>query len=65
MEELIFTNPQNLVDKIEEIIIFDGQMQYPDFSENEAKLEKVYQTRIREMFGADLPNVVKERIEKE
>ncbi|CAH1769328.1 4138_t:CDS:2, partial [Entrophospora sp. SA101] len=38
MEEVIFTNPQKIADQTKEIIIFDGQIQYPDFSENEGKL---------------------------
>ncbi|CAJ0747095.1 20018_t:CDS:2 [Entrophospora sp. SA101] len=44
MEEIIFTNPQKIVDQTAEVIIFDGQIRYPDFSENEEKLVQPYQT---------------------
>jgi len=65
MEEVIFTNPQKIVEKVEKIVIFDGQIQYPDFSESEKKLVQVYQQRAQEKFGPDLPSSVEERIEKE
>ena len=65
MEEVIFTNPQKIVEQIDEIVIFDGQLQYPDFSESEQKLVQVYQQKAQEMFGNDLPFLVRERINKE
>ena len=65
MEEVIFTNPQKIVERIGEIVIFDGQLRYPDFSENEQKLVKVYQQKAQEIFGTDLPLPVRERIDKE
>jgi DNA polymerase III alpha subunit (gram-positive type) len=65
MEEVIFTNPQKIVEQVDEIVIFDGQIKYPDLSENEQKLVHVYQQKAQKIFGADLPSLVKERIEKE
>jgi len=65
MEEVIFTNPQKIADQTKEIIIFDGQIQYPDFSENEGKLVQVYQKKAQELFGDNLPLIVKQRIDKE
>ena len=65
MEKIIFTNPQIIADKVQEIVIFDGKIQYPDFSENEKKLTQVYQQRVQEIFGSELPRLVQERIDKE
>lgn len=65
MEAVIFANPQKIVEQVEEIVIFDGQIQYPDFSANEEKLVQVYQQKAHKIFGPDLPSSVKERIEKE
>jgi len=65
MEEVIFTNPQKIANRTEEVIIFDGQIQYPDFSENEGKLVQVYQKKTQELFGDNLPLIVKQRIDKE
>jgi DNA polymerase III subunit alpha, Gram-positive type len=65
MEKIIFTNPQTIADKTQEIVIFDGKIQYPDFSENEKKLTQVCQQKAHEIFGNDLPHLVQERIDKE
>jgi len=65
MEEIIFANPQKIGEQTEEIVIFDGQIQYPDFSANEEKLVQVYQQKAQRIFGSDLPSSVSERIEKE
>ncbi|RHZ36056.1 PolC-type DNA polymerase III [endosymbiont GvMRE of Glomus versiforme] len=65
IEEIIFTNPQEIVNQTENIVIFDGQIQYPDFSENEKKLVQVYQKKAQELFGDNLPQPVKQRMEKE
>jgi DNA polymerase III alpha subunit (gram-positive type) len=65
MEEIIFTNPQKIVEQTDEIVIFDGQIKYPDFSENEQKLVHVYQQKAQKIFGSDLPFLIKERIDKE
>jgi DNA polymerase-3 subunit alpha (Gram-positive type) len=65
MEKIIFTDPQTIADKTQEIVIFDGKIQYPDFSENEKKLTQVYQRKAHEIFGDELPHLVQERIDKE
>jgi DNA polymerase III alpha subunit (gram-positive type) len=65
MEEAIFTNPQKIVEQVDEIVIFDGQIKYPDLSENEQKLVHVYQQKAQKLFGSNLPSPIKERIDRE
>jgi len=65
MEEIIFSNPLKVVNKIEKVVISDEQIKYPSFSQAEHELENAFFGKAKEIFGEKLPWQVQERIDKE
>lgn len=65
INEIVFKNPELLIDKVGEVKIFDKHIGYPSSTEDEIDLISYCLKATDEMFGEQIPPFISKRIKKE
>ncbi len=64
-KEVVITNPNKIADRIEHISPVRPDKCPPVIPDSDKTLTEICYTKAREMYGEDLPDIVKKRLEKE
>ncbi|MDS1029081.1 PolC-type DNA polymerase III [Bacillota bacterium LX-D] len=64
-EEVVITNPQKIADKIEDVLPIPKELYAPEIPGAEEQIESMSWNKAKEIYGEDLPKVVKDRLNKE
>lgn len=65
IEEIVFKNPEKIIEEIDDISIFDKHIGYPSSFKDENELMSFCLKKVNKMFNKNIPDFVSERIQRE